>query len=89
MNERFINAYDKLSVNDKRNEMCNELMIIAEYIKYIESYLNYENNEFKIKNYNAVDDENKTESQILTNFYQSIFLIERELEVIINLLYLK
>lgn len=89
INKSFIDAYDKLPINDKRNELCNELIVIAEYVKHIESCLNYPNEKFQIKNYDVIEDKDKNESETLTGFYENVYLIERELELIIDLLHLK
>ena len=86
MEQKFIVAYDRLSINDKRNELCNELIVMSEYIKYIELYLGYKNEKIKIKNYNILKNKDKSETQILTDFYENVYILERELELIIELI---
>ena len=39
MSEEFKNAFDKLSIKKKRNQISNELLIIGELIKNIENIL--------------------------------------------------
>ena len=87
INKTFLDAYDNLTINDKRNELCNELIIISEYIKHIELCLNYHNDKFCIENYDIIDDKSQDESQTLTEFYEKVYLIERELELVIDLMH--
>ena len=42
---------------------------------------------FCIENYDIIDDKSQDESQTLTEFYEKVYLIERELELVIDLMH--
>ena len=52
MSEEFKNAFDKLSINEKRNQISDELLIIGELIKNIENKYNIQSI-LNVKNYDA------------------------------------
>lgn len=85
MNNKLIEAFDELSINDKRDKISNELIVIGSLINYIENYYNVDAN-LKIKNYNLVKDNSKNESEILTFLYEDIYNIEREIITITKLM---
>lgn len=83
MNSDMLEKFHELDVNDKRNQISNELMIIGELIK------NYENKYGvqplkSIKNYDQVNDRDLDESAILTFFYEDIYNVEQELITLLN-----
>ena len=78
MNREFIDAFNHLNVNHKRDKLNRELLVIGEYIKVIERNLGFEN-EIDLYNYNTKIDEDWSEDDFLTSTYQDIFNIEREL----------
>ena len=85
MNERLKNAFDSLDIDDKRNEISKELMIITELIRDSENILGIDDNINKAKNYNLSKDSWMEEKDILTYFYEDIYSIRNEL-TLLNLL---
>lgn len=78
MSEEFKNAFDKLSINEKRNQISNELLYIDGLIKAMESKYDIQSM-LKTKNYEINKDSNLTESEMLTFLYEDIYNIQREL----------
>lgn len=83
MSEEMKNAYRKLDINKKRNQLSDELLIIFELIK------RYENAKgispiTQVKNYDIVKDSNLNEDEILTFFYEDIYNIQQELITLLN-----
>lgn len=83
MSEEMKNAYRKLDINNKRNQLSDELLIIFELIK------RYENAKgispiTQVKNYDIVKDSNLNEDEILTFFYEDIYNIQQELITLLN-----
>ena len=88
MSEEFKIAFNKLSINDKRNQISNELLLIGELIKSIES--KYEiSNSLNIKNYDITKDIHMTEDKVLTYIYENIYSIQRELITILSAMNIK
>ncbi len=84
MSEEMKNAYRQLDINDKRNQLSDELLIIFELIK------RYENDKginpiTQVKNYDIVNDKNLNEDEILTFFYEDIYNIQQELITLLNI----
>lgn len=82
MNEEFKNAFDKLSINEKRNQISNELLIIGELIKNIENKYNIKSI-LNIKNYDTNKNDELTEAEMLTFIYEDIYNIQKELITIL------
>lgn len=83
MSEEMRNAYRKLDINNKRNQLSDELLIIFELIK------RYENAKgispiTQVKNYDIAKDSNLNEDEILTFFYEDIYNIQQELITLLN-----
>ena len=83
MSEEMKNAYRQLDINDKRNQLSDELLIIFELIK------RYENDKginpiTQVKNYDIVNDKNLNEDEILTFFYEDVYNIQQELITLLN-----
>ena len=83
MSEEMKNAYRKLDINNKRNQLSNELLIIFELIK------RYENAKgispiTQVKNYDIAKDSNLNEDEILKFFYEDIYNIQQELITLLN-----
>jgi hypothetical protein len=74
-------AFNELDINDKRDAISNELIIIAEMIKKIMSYYGMESG-FEIKNYNI--DTEMSESDMLTFIYEDVFELERQIMLILS-----
>lgn len=83
MNEKFKNAFDKLDINEKRNQISNELLIIGEIIKNIENKYNIQS-VLNIKNYDINKDNNLQESEMLSFLYEDIYNVERELITVLT-----
>lgn len=83
MSEEMKNAYRQLDINDKRNQLSDELLIIFELIK------RYENAKgispiTQVKNYDIAKDSNLNEDEILTFFYEDVYNIQQELITLLN-----
>ena len=78
MSEEMKNAYRQLDINDKRNQLSDELLIIFELIK---RYVNAKgiNPISQVKNYYIVYDKNLNQDEILTFFYEDVYIIQQEL----------
>ena len=88
MNEKFKLAYDKLDLNNKRNEFSSELLAIGELLKSIEVILglNSEDIDVDIKNYDLKKDKKLNENEILSFFYEDIYAIRKEVTTILYLI---
>ena len=69
MTEGFKKAFSNLSVDEKRNQISNELLMISELIK-LPSVLS-------VKKY--ASNSNMTESEMLDFLYEDIYNIQKEL----------
>lgn len=85
MSEELIKAFDKLNVNEKRNQINSELQFIFELIKNIENHYSI-NNILNIKNYDIFKNRELTESEILSFIYEDIYNIQRELITILTII---
>lgn len=85
MNEEFVNAYHQLDLPTKKEKLCRELHVIGEYLKDIENKLGFAN-QIELFNYHPINNKEMTEEDYMTNIYQDIFNIERELITIERLL---
>ena len=84
MNEEFKNAFNSLSVNEKRNQISNELLIIGELIKIMEQNIGI-TSILTIKNYDSISDSTLSESEMLDFIYEDIYNIQRELITILSI----
>ena len=76
MSEELLNSFDVLNINNKRNEINKELILIHSLIK------KYENDRgitpiTSVKNYDT--NNQMSEPEALTFFYEDIYNIEQEL----------
>lgn len=78
MNENFKNAYKNLTLNEKRNCLSNELMIIGELIKKMEDTFGI-HSVLKVKNYDSQKDSNLSENEMLDFIYEDVYNIQKEL----------
>ena len=85
MNDEFKKAFSNLSISEKRNQIINEMMIIAELIKMEENNLSIPSI-FNIKNYNSNNDKNLNESEMLDFLYEGVYNIQKELITIFQYL---
>ena len=83
MSEEMKNAYRQLDINDKRNQLSDELLIIFELIKSYENAKGI-NPITQVKNYDIVNDKNLNEDEILTFFYEDVYNIQQELITLLN-----
>jgi len=81
MSEELIKAYDKLEIEDKRNQLSSELMIIGEMLRTLSKYFNIDT-DLIIKNYDSSDE--MSESETLTFLYGDIYNIKREILPLFN-----
>ena len=83
MSEEMKNAYKMLDINDKRNQLSDELLIIFELIKRFENTKGI-NPITQVKNYDTGNDKNLNEDEILTFFYEDVYNIQQELITLLN-----
>lgn len=69
-------AYDNLELDDKRNKLCDELLVIEELLKKLENKCGLVPN-FKIKNYKSGS--TMKEDEFLLFIYEDIFEIQKQL----------
>ena len=84
MSEEMKNAYMQLDINNKRNQLSDELLIIFELIKRYENAKGI-NPVTQVKNYDTVNDKNLNEDEILTFFYEDVYNIQQELITLLNI----
>ena len=71
-------TFSKLSVNDKRNELNNEMELAFRMLKDIKSVINAPDDETdKIRNYRMVHDANMTEREMLDQLYMDFHVIQK------------
>lgn len=78
MNDEFKKAFSNLSVNEKRNQISNEMMIIAELIKKEEKILNIPTI-LSVKDYDSGNDRKLNESEMLDFIYEDVYNVQKEL----------
>ena len=83
MSEEMKNAYMQLDINNKRNQLSDELLIIFELIKRYENAKGI-NPVTQVKNYDILNDKNLNEDEILTFFYEDVYNIQQELITLLN-----
>ena len=69
-------AYNNLYLDDKRNQLSNELMVIEELLKTLETKCGIVPN-FEIKNYESGS--TMTEEEFLSFIYEDVFEVQRQL----------
>ena len=76
MKEELKQAFSNLPISEKRNQISNELIIIAELIKNQEDILKIPS-VLKVKNYDI--NSSLSESEMLEFLYEDIYNIQKEL----------
>lgn len=84
MSEEMKKAYMQLDINDKRNQLSDELLIIFELIKRYENAKGI-NPIIQIKNYDVAKDKNLNEDEMLTFFYEDVYNIQQELITLLSI----
>jgi len=74
-------AYDNLDLDDKRDKLSNELLVMEELLKTIENKYGLVPS-FKIKSYES--DSIMSEDEFLSLIYEDIFEIQKQLILIID-----
>ena len=69
-------AYNNLDLDDKRNKLSNELLVMEELLKNVQNRCGLVSN-FEIKNYESGS--NMTEDEFLSFIYEDIFEIQKQL----------
>ncbi len=85
MSEEMKNAYMQLDINNKRNQLSDELLIIFELIKRYENAKGI-NPVTQVKNYDTLNGMNLNEDEILTFFYEDVYNIQQELITLLNVI---
>lgn len=88
MSEEFKSAFDKLSINEKRNQISDELLIISELIKNLENKYNI-NSILNVKNYDTNKNNDMSETEMLSFIYEDIYNIQRELITVLTAISMK
>lgn len=84
MSEEMKKAYTQLDINDKKNQLSDELLIIFELIKRYENAKGI-NPIIQIKNYDVAKDKNLNEDEMLTFFYEDVYNIQQELITLLSI----
>lgn len=80
MREAFKQAFRDLPINDKRNELNNEMEKAFTMLNTIKQKVGCPiNEEDAIRNYHIVNDENLTESEMLDLIYFDFYIIQRNI----------
>lgn len=85
MSEELIEAFNDLSINQKRNQINRELIIISKLLETAEVSFGFNSN-IGIKNYDSSVDGKLTESKMLTNLYEDICKIKKELITLLSII---
>lgn len=83
MNERFKSAFKALPLNEKRNQLSNELIAIGEYLKYINKGLKIKS-DIQVKNYHMQNDKDLTEDEYISFIYEDIYNISKDIITILK-----
>ena len=79
MREDFVNAFRQLSLDDKRNQLNNEMATTFRVLNILKQNMGMPLNEDNIRNYHIADDANLNESQMLDYIYFDFYKIQRSL----------
>ena len=82
MTEEFKKAFSNLPVDEKINQISNELIIISELIKLKEESLKLPS-VLSVKDY--ASNSNMTESEMLDFLYEDIYNIQKELITVFSI----
>ena len=80
MSESLKESFKEMSIDDKRNELNNEMEIAFRMLKDIKSVINAPDDETdQIRNYHMVHDANMTESEMLDQLYIDFHVIQKNI----------
>jgi len=80
MSDEFKKAYSELELDDKRNELNNEMKISLRLLNVIKQTIGVDiNSEDTIQNYHILDDHNLSESEMLDRIYYDFYLIQKNI----------
>ena len=81
ISSKLTEAYKNLNLDDKRNKLSDELLVMGELLKNIQNKCGIVPN-FKIKNYES--GLNINEEEFLSFIYDDLFEIQKQLILITN-----
>lgn len=79
MNDEFKQAFSELSVDNKRNELNNEMEVAFRMLKVIKKTLGCDIRDEHIANYDIVNDANLDEGQMLDWLYADFYIIQKNI----------
>lgn len=80
MNPEFKNAFHELSLDDKRNQLNNEMESAFRMLQILKQTLGVPiDNEDQIRNYHMANDANLSESEMLDHIYFDFYTIEKNI----------
>ena len=77
MENELYEKFNKLGLNDKRNEFNQEMIKILELINHITKTKGYENDMVKTINYDIIKDKSMSEDEYLFYQYQNLINIRK------------
>lgn len=85
MSEEFRKAYSELDLEDKRNELNNEMKVALKMLDIIKQTIGVEiDSEDAIRNYDTVSDNTLSESEMLDILYFDFHVIQKNILDIAN-----
>lgn len=80
MNPEFKNAFHELSLDDKRNQLNNEMESAFRMLQILKQTLGVPiDSEDQIRNYHMANDANLTESEMIDHIYFDFYTIEKNI----------
>ena len=80
MNPEFKNAFHELSLDDKRNQLNNEMESTFRMLQILKQTLGIPiDGEDQIRNYHMANDASLTESEMLDHIYFDFYTIEKNI----------
>ena len=79
MREDFVNAFRQLSLDDKRNQLNNEMATTFRVLNILKQNIGMPLNDDQIRNYHIADDASLSESEMLDYIYFDFYRIQRSL----------
>ena len=79
MREDFVNAFRQLSLDDKRNQLNNEMATTFRLLNILKQNIGMPLNDDQIRNYHIAEDAGLNESEMLDYIYFDFYRIQRSL----------